>query len=309
MSLVTPLLLLLVAEPSALPPDEEPLEAARLVDQPPPTPPRDSDRDGLSDALERTINTDPLDPDTDNDGVPDGLEDRNQDGVVDPGESNPRVPGLFPGRAPHIPEPLVFDLVRGLDARRGELEVNTLGRINLRTGRFYWAPELEWAFAKGHAVELELPMLNRELQSIKVALQGAFPTPGRPRMVHGWQAFTDVSLADGRPDGVLLYLFGHRLSRRASILTMLGGAAPLSRLGRRGGAVLHNAAVFFDAAEWSTLGLETNLEIDLRGDWRLAIYPQAHFQASKRLRLQLAPGVGLTTNTVTPLAAFRLILE
>lgn len=269
---------------------------------------RDSDRDGLSDEIERRTDTDPYDSDTDADGVRDGDEDRNRDGRVARHETDPRRPGLFPGVSPHIPEPLVFDLVRGLEARRGELEVNTLAVVGLRDGHVHWAPEVEWAFARGHAVELELPMLDRELEAIKVALQGTFPSR-LPRVVHGWQTFGEVSVSDGMPRGVLLYLLGQRISRRWSYLAMLGGSAPLMELGERRGSVLLNASLFVDPAEWATLGLETNVDADLRGQWSLSMFPQAHFQVAKRLRIQLAPGVAFTPQEIRPLAALRVILE
>ncbi|MCX7819619.1 MAG: carboxypeptidase regulatory-like domain-containing protein [Kiritimatiellae bacterium] len=50
----------------------------------------DSDHDGLSDHVEKTTGTHPLNPDTDGDGIPDGTEDRNLNGAVDPSESDPR---------------------------------------------------------------------------------------------------------------------------------------------------------------------------------------------------------------------------
>jgi len=51
----------------------------------------DSDGDGLSDALERDLGTDPYNPDTDGDGLWDGVEDANRNGVYEPGlgESDP----------------------------------------------------------------------------------------------------------------------------------------------------------------------------------------------------------------------------
>ncbi|MFL5357931.1 Ig-like domain-containing protein [Archangium sp.] len=51
---------------------------------------RDSDNDGIPDAIETATGTDPNDPDTDHDGIPDGIEDKNHDGKVDPGETDPR---------------------------------------------------------------------------------------------------------------------------------------------------------------------------------------------------------------------------
>ncbi len=48
----------------------------------------DSDGDGLSDAQEAIIGTDPIDPDTDNDGIDDGAE-TGHDGVVDGSDTDP----------------------------------------------------------------------------------------------------------------------------------------------------------------------------------------------------------------------------
>ena len=48
----------------------------------------DGDSDGLTDAVEALLGTDPADPDTDNDGLSDGAE-VGPDGVVDAGDSNP----------------------------------------------------------------------------------------------------------------------------------------------------------------------------------------------------------------------------
>src|SRR5690606_33047962 len=135
-----------------------------------PEPHSDSDGDQVTDCVERRTGTDPRSSDSDADGVADGREDKNRDGHVDPGETDPRTPGLFPGSAPHIPEPLAFDLVRGLGARKGELEVNVLLEVPVG-GVPHWAPEVEWALADGAALELELPIRGTELEAIKFASQ------------------------------------------------------------------------------------------------------------------------------------------
>lgn len=55
------------------------------------SPDLDSDNDGLSNACECQLGTDPGNSDTDGDGVPDGVEDANQNCIYDVGvESNPR---------------------------------------------------------------------------------------------------------------------------------------------------------------------------------------------------------------------------
>lgn len=52
----------------------------------------DTDGDGLPDGLEVLTHTDPLDDDTDDDGLLDGEEDANANGQVDEGETDPRNP-------------------------------------------------------------------------------------------------------------------------------------------------------------------------------------------------------------------------
>ncbi len=49
----------------------------------------DTDNDGLTDALEAQLGTDPNDDDTDDDGLKDGSEDANRNGVIDAGETSP----------------------------------------------------------------------------------------------------------------------------------------------------------------------------------------------------------------------------
>lgn len=268
----------------------------------------DSDGDGLTDRLERRTGTDPYDADTDDDGVKDGDEDKNQDGAHDPGESNPRRTGLFPGTSPHIPEPLAFDLVRGLGARKDEVEVNNLTMVDVKTGVVHWAPEAEWAFTDGYAVELELPMLGRELESVKVALQGTLPSPWG-QFAHGWQTFANVALDDAATDAVLLYIFGQRFAGQWSYLTMWGGNVGLTQQGYESITGLVNASLFVDVREWQTWGLETNSELKNTDDWAVRVLPQAHFQISQRLRLQLAAGIEVHDREIAPLAATRLILE
>ena len=171
----------------------------------------DSDRDGLVDVVELRSGTDHLDLDSDGDGVPDGVEDSDRDGIVDQDESDPRVPGLFPGQFPHIPEPLLFDLVRGLGSRAGEVEVNTLLVTRFRAGRVAvdWAPEVEWAFADGLALELELPMHERQLEAIKLAGQVTLPS-SLANLTHGLQFIGEYLLTPREIELVGLYLAGVR---------------------------------------------------------------------------------------------------
>lgn len=272
---------------------------------------RDTDQDQIPDELERATGTNPLRKDTDGDGVPDGSEDHNRDGRVDRsrGESDPRRAGLFPGSYPHIPEPMVFDLVRGLGAERGELEVNTLALVRTSDGRVNWAPEVEWAFARGHAVELELPLVDRHLDGIKLALQGTLPSGHWQTFAHGWQTFAEVALDDGVTEVAGLYLLGHRPATAWSYLMMLGGKTTASEQGLSEATALVNLSLFFDAVEWLTFGMESNTAVDEHGDWSLKLLPQAHVQLSRRVRVQFAAGADVAPVDTSGVVGARLILE
>lgn len=270
----------------------------------------DSDRDGIPDKIERATGTDPYHRDTDRDGVPDGVEDRDRDGVVDPGESNPRQPGLFAGGYPHIPEPMVFDLVRGLGARKGEAEVNTLMVLSdpTRDPELGWAPEVEWAFADNYAFEVELPMVDRHLHALKSAFQATIPSQSK-RFIHGVQVIGEYLLTEQDTETTLLHLAGLRLGKW-SMLSMLGvrGVTPLSEAEHYQG--LFNPSVYRDLGETVTVGLESNLSVSLDGSaWESLLIPQLHWQLSRRSRLQVGGGVAWNETTTVPVAASRIILE
>ncbi len=266
----------------------------------------DTDGDGIPDKRERSSGTNPYDADTDGDGVDDGEEDSNRDGEVDDGESDPRRPGLFPGMYPHIPEPLVFDLVRGLGAERGEVEVNSLFVYGLRNGQLAWAPEVEWAFLDGYAIELELPIVDREIEAIKAAVQGTLPD-GIADFIHGWQLLGEVSLDGDSFDALLVYIAG----LRRSSFSFLGMAGPkvFGEPGRQdpGVTAVLNGSAYFDAEEWLTFGLELNGLVGDRNEFRWI--PQVHIQLSKRVRIQVGAGAEHGPGGIEPIVASRIILE
>ena len=268
----------------------------------------DSDQDSIPDDVERRTGTNPFERDTDRDGVADGDEDLNRDGVVDEGETDPRVPGLFPGSVPHIPEPLVFDLVRGLGARKGELEANVLALFRPDRPNVLWAPEIEWAFADGHAAEIELPMVEDEVDALKLALQGTFPSP-RKSFAHGWQVFGE-SFTDWKHAAVVgTYILGHRFDRRTSVLGMLGSKVELDGPAYDRSDAIVNASVFYEPREWQTWGLESNLEAGSGRQWSLRVTPQVHLQLGRRFRAQLGIGFQRTSDGFEPIGALRLIFE
>ena len=269
---------------------------------------RDADEDGLCDRLERATGTDPYDADTDGDSIPDGEEDADQDGRVDRGESDPRSPGLFPGSAPHIPEPMVFDLVRGLGAERGELEANVLVLTTFdRTGKAHleWAPEIEWALFDGFALEAELPMEAERLIALKSAAQLTLPG-GNGGFSHGLQGIGEYLIADEAALGSLLYIVGARTSAW-SVLTMIG-ARRLFGAEEAEFELLLNPSGFYDVAEELTVGLETNL-VGSPGMREVLVMPQLHYQLNQRLRIQAGAGMHFTPETSGPAIGARVVVE
>lgn len=291
-----------------------------LASPPSAAPPADSDGDGIPDRVEDRDGdgrvdageTDPRRRDSDRDGVPDGLEDRDRDGRVDPGESDPRVPGLFPGTGPHIPEPLAFDMVRGLGARRGEVEINTLllPSWSRRGAAIDWAPEIEWAPRDDLALEIELLMAGGHLHGLKGAIQGTLPRRRGPRFIAGWQVIGELLPGERHFTTTALYLAGLRLSRRWSLLGMGGAQADWSRRPTAVQlALLVNPSVFVDLGERVTAGVEHNLRVGLDGRVRAMALPQFHVQLARRWRLQCGLGAELHGRRLTALGGLRLIFE
>jgi hypothetical protein len=218
------------------------------------------------------------------------------------------------GGAPLIPEPMVFDMIRPLAAPKGELEVNTLALfpLNARGEEIDWAPEIEYAFADGWAVEFELPFEDARLSAYKFALQGTFGTFANNRGVHGVQAITEIDRDTGRLDTSLLYIAGMRYSERWSTLTMVGVNRPADAAvpgERRDNALLINHSVFNDISPRTVLGLETNFRFG-RDTAKWLVMPQVHQRLSESMMLQAGFGAQKPSQRKAhPTAAVRLIKE
>jgi len=292
----------------------------------------DTDGDGVPDGVEDANangrhdpgETSPLRADTDGDGIPDGSEDRNGNGRVDPGETDPRRPCSDPGRpcatredldgamrGPRIPEPMVVDLVRGLGARRGELEVNALALFSHHNDRWHvtWAPELEWAPLDGVALEVELPMVHGHFEALKLAAQVTLGTLVNARAIHGLQGIVEATV-DGSVDTTLFYLVGARWSRQLSTLLMLGGnvRVPLNRavdLTARA-----HGTFFFESTPRFLLAVELGALVSK--EWQRSVYdvvPQLRWRPSDHFTLQLGAGVQRSGQRTSPFLGTRIAME
>ncbi|SEO45525.1 hypothetical protein SAMN05216316_0253 [Nitrosovibrio sp. Nv6] len=186
------------------------------------------------------------------------------------------------------PEPMVFDLVDPLGAPKGEFEINTLLDYSTRTGQLEWSPEIEYSFADGYAIELELPLENTLLKEYKVSLQGIFGKLDSGRMIHGWQAIGRRKNEEKAYTAEILYLNDYKFSTKWSMMNMFG--VRHTTLGKSGDFVgLLNNSLFYSYSKHLSLGIELNGEIREQ-EWRYRLTPQLQYVFNKQAILQLGGG-------------------
>jgi len=244
----------------------------------------------------------------------------------DPGRVSP------PAQGPHVPEPMVFDLVRPLGARKGELEINVLGIAPLTRSRsgsaragdelglvplsedrskLEWAPEIEFALWDGFALEFEFPFEGSKLEELKMAAQWTAGTAFDGQYIHGFQGIVERALQSTTTSWTGLYLAAMRFSSRWSALGMWGfsheAGAGIGEVGGDRNQILQNLTLFCNLNETWHLGLETNYARSLAGNNTLLLMPQLQFDIGQYLSVQLGAGVGFSESETLPQAAFRVI--
>ncbi|WP_439547027.1 hypothetical protein [Sandarakinorhabdus sp.] len=208
---------------------------------------------------------------------------------------------------PVIPEPMLFDMVRPLGARRGELEANVLLTKGLNGSPLEWAPEVELAVADGFAVELELPMTGVRVDSFKMGLQGTFGTGFGGNFVHGVQYLGTIDRKSGIWGSSLLYLAGVRYDTHWSSITMIGAKAKDTRQPGQS-VLLVNHSLFRDVGKTTTAGLEFNHEGGRDGGW--VLLPQVHQRLGRRFVAQMGAGMEKPRGErKVALASLRVIRE
>lgn len=196
--------------------------------------------------------------------------------------------GSLGSEKPHIPEPMVFDLVRPLGVTKGELEMNSLMRYS-HHGHFEWSPEIEYALFDGFALELEMPFENLQLQEYKIAAQGTFGVFDNQHFIHGWQAIGYYDRHSHEYTGDLLYLNGYSTHNNWSFFNMFG-----IRIGQHENGIiptgLLNNSMFYAFSERFTAGIELNNEFNHAKRWNYLVTPQLHIDMSQNVSLQLGAG-------------------
>ena len=208
---------------------------------------------------------------------------------------------------PHIPEPMVFDLVRPLGAERGELEVNSLFRLPTTgsSNTLQWAPEVEYTFADGMGVEFELPMENGQVDSFKAALQATLPIPHN-RIIQGVQLLGEKARVGPASQLDVIHLLGVRWKPRWSTFTMTG--LRREQVDRVRFTPIFNQSVFFEPNRELAFGLETNWKAKGASTRTFLAMPQVHWKAS-RVNIQAGYGLSRRAGRNTGLLSWRVIRE
>ncbi len=215
-----------------------------------------------------------------------------------------------------IPEPLMFDLVRGLGARKGELEVNSLADFpidNFNQRGVEWAPEIEYAIFNNFAVELEFPMNNVELEAIKVAAQWTIGDSKNGKFIHGIQVLGERYLHDEIFELNFLYVPAYRFNHIWSAIALIG---VMLESGAEAAAdtstILLNASIFANLQENMVVGVEFNntnpgfQEID-DNDMELLILPQFHYEWPNGLSVQTGLGPRFDDGEINGSGVLRVI--
>jgi hypothetical protein len=233
------------------------------------------------------------------------------------------------GRGPIIPEPMVFDLVRPLNARAGQIEANVLAIFPMKRGPgnaaglpdaigalplpgqeqgIEWAPEVEWCPRDGVTWEVEFPFIEDRLEAAKIAHQRMLGTGFDGRFIHGWQAIGLNDFDSGTTSLAMLWVAGWRFDDTWSTLALIGARQQIGPPGFRGTEYLQNVTLFTDVSDELILGFETNYQQETTGASALMLMPQFQWRMTRCLNFQAGAGYRFATDGNMPEAAMRVIL-
>jgi hypothetical protein len=213
---------------------------------------------------------------------------------------------------PVVPEPMVFDMVRPMHARKGELEANVLGVVPLHRRRTEvdWAPEIEYAIADGFGIEFEFPFLDDNLEALKFAVQYTFDVGLDNRLIHGYHGIYEYIFDGELSEMTSLYLVGMRFNEVWSVMGMFGFRSTVEgAAGTHFTELIQNVGFFADVNDRLILGVETNMAHHLSGPSSLLIIPQAHWMLTDNLNLQFGFGLQANADEAVAVHAFRVVWE
>jgi len=192
-------------------------------------------------------------------------------------------------------EPLFVDLVRPINSKKGQLEVNSLcyGKSKIAC-----SPEIEYVVADGLGFELELPInYDGKLESIKTAMQKRLNSDYISKHYdHGFQVIGEKNLHDNDSSLTLFYISGY--NKKDISLVMLNGFKKSSDKY----SLLLNSTLYKNYNHNFAYGIELNY--DQKGEVRYRILPQIKIHFSTKYEMQA--GVGVDDQSM--ISALRMVV-
>lgn len=211
------------------------------------------------------------------------------------------------GNKVEVPEPLFIDLVRSLDAQKGEWEINSLFRhADSDFQGMTWAPEIEFVVTNGLALEFEFPMQGDSLKNYKFALQNTLGSFNQGKSIHGLQFIYESDTDFKHHEETLFYILAHRFNFHLSSMT-LAGIQKKSHLDEL--IWSYNQTFFYNYSREVDFGLEFNYFSGPAQSRFLQIVPQLHLAFQKGYKIQWGFGSEEVGAKWQPVAVFRLIKE
>lgn len=202
-----------------------------------------------------------------------------------------------------VPEPMLFDLVRGLAARKGEAEVGF--GTNLRGSEVEIGPEIELVVADGHALEFEITSPHTERRGVRGVYQATMGRGLGGNLLHGPHFTGAYSPGEELAESTAVYVACLRLDPTWSVIAMGGAEAE-----RRGTSArlnpIANASVFADLHDSLILGLEGTWSQSAPARSRVDVLPQLRWDLNEAFHVQVGYGATLEDGQTRPLGSLRV---
>ncbi|SER82914.1 hypothetical protein SAMN05421690_10931 [Nitrosomonas sp. Nm51] len=208
--------------------------------------------------------------------------------------------------SPRLPEPMVFDLVLPLGAKKNEFELNTLFQYDSEHKAALINPEFEYAYTDGYGIEFELPTENLSVDAYKLALQGTFNFLNTNKFIHGWQYYGEYHRHNKELENNLLYIAGYQFNEKWDTLNMVG--IRFTDVQSEGHVEeLVNSSLFYSYSSNLIMGLEVNWESRPNRPDITLVMPQLHVQVAKHAKIQAGFGMKQVGRETFPHVATRII--
>ncbi len=205
-----------------------------------------------------------------------------------------------------VPEPMFIDLVRPLNAKKGDIEINTLFTDYTKSSReLNWAPEIEFAIADGNSIEFEFPSQGDRHENYKVAYQRNLSESDDSPYLNGLQIILESDKRFNHFESVLYHIFAIRFSHYFSLLNMTGFKFNPEDINHK--ALQLNTTLFYNFSEEVDFGLEMNIESAEMGEKLNQVIPQIHLALGEGYQIQYGFGYSKRNEEEGHITSFRIV--